>query len=177
MLVMSDKQQPKHVLTNIDSYIPFSIEFSNSGLADLYWRCGNGKTCLFELGLSNTGGVINITLASINSSNILKNNNKYKIPFPVENFLPKFDVSEWNIISEDYSSIFRDDFNYELQLIVGLDYLVLNFLNIEKSVCYFKNEELYLGFNSNKELSSIQLTHIAAEEIEIIKEIFKVDTN
>ncbi|MBO8215178.1 acetyltransferase [Acinetobacter nosocomialis] len=177
MLVMSDKQQPKHVLTNIDSYIPFSIEFSNSGLADLYWRCGNGKTCLFELGLSNTGEVINITLASINSSNILKNNNKYKIPFPVENFLPKFDVSEWNIISEDYSSIFRDDFNYELQLIVGLDYLVLNFLNIEKSVCYFKNEELYLGFNSNKELSSIQLTHIAAEEIEIIKEIFKVDTN
>ncbi|WP_287083978.1 acetyltransferase [Acinetobacter sp.] len=174
---MSDKQQPKHVLTNIDSYIPFSIEFSNSGLADLYWRCGNGKTCLFELGLSNTGEVINITLASINSSNILKNNNKYKIPFPVENFLPKFDVSEWNIISEDYSSIFRDDFNYELQLIVGLDYLVLNFLNIEKSVCYFKNEELYLGFNSNKELSSIQLTHIAAEEIEIIKEIFKVDTN
>lgn len=177
MLVMSDKQQPKHVLTNIDSYIPFSIEFSNSGLADLYWRCGNGKTCLFELGLSNTGEVINITLASINSNNILKNNNKYKIPFPVENFLPKFDVSEWNIISEDYSSIFRDDFNYELQLIVGLDYLVLNFLNIEKSVCYFKNEELYLGFNSNKELSSIQLTHIAAEEIEIIKEIFKVDTN
>ncbi|MDE3323339.1 acetyltransferase [Acinetobacter nosocomialis] len=177
MLVMSDKQQPKHVLTNIDSYIPFSIEFSNSGLADLYWRCGNGKTCLFELGLSNTGEVINITLASINSSNILKNNNKYKIPFPVENFLPKFDVSEWNIISEDYSSIFRDDFNYELQLIVGLDYLVLNLLNIEKSVCYFKNEELYLGFNSNKELSSIQLTHIAAEEIEIIKEIFKVDTN
>ncbi|MEQ1145381.1 acetyltransferase [Acinetobacter nosocomialis] len=174
---MSDKQQPKHVLTNIDSYIPFSIEFSNSGLADLYWRCGNGKTCLFELGLSNTGEVINITLASINSSNILKNNNKYKIPFPVENFLPKFDVSEWNIISKDYSSIFRDDFNYELQLIVGLDYLVLNFLNIEKSVCYFKNEELYLGFNSNKELSSIQLTHIAAEEIEIIKEIFKVDTN
>ncbi|AJB47789.1 hypothetical protein J671_3744 [Acinetobacter sp. 1130196] len=177
MLVMSDKQQPKHVLTNIDSYIPFSIEFSNSGLADLYWRCGNGKTCLFELGLSNTGEVINITLASINSSNILKKNNKYKIPFPVENFLPKFDVSEWNIISEDYSSIFRDDFNYELQLILGLDYLVLNFLNIEKSVCYFKNEELYLGFNSNKELSSIQLTHIAAEEIEMIKEIFKVDTN
>jgi len=174
---MSDKQQPKHVLTNIDSYIPFSIEFSNSGLADLYWRCGNGKTCLFELGLSNTGEVINITLASINSSNILKKNNKYKIPFPVENFLPKFDVSEWNIISEDYSSIFRDDFNYELQLILGLDYLVLNFLNIEKSVCYFKNVELYLGFNSNKELSSIQLTHIAAEEIEMIKEIFKVDTN
>ena len=160
MLVMSDKQQPKHVLTNIDSYIPFSIEFSNSGLADLYWRCGNGKTCLFELGLSNTGEVINITLASINSSNILKKNNKYKIPFPVENFLPKL-----------------DDFNYELQLILGLDYLVLNFLNIEKSVCYFKNEELYLGFNSNKELSSIQLTHIAAEEIEMIKEIFKVDTN
>ncbi|MDM9638199.1 acetyltransferase [Acinetobacter nosocomialis] len=172
MLVMSDKQQPKHVLTNIDSYIPFSIEFSNSGLADLYWRCGNGKTCLFELGLSNTGEVINITLASINSSNILKNNNKYKIPFPVENFLPKFDVSEWNIISEDYSSIFRDDFNYELQLIVGLDYLVLNFLNIEKSVCYFKNEELYLGFNSNKELSSILLTHLTAEEIEILKRNF-----
>ena len=72
MLVMSDKQQPKHVLTNIDSYIPFSIEFSDSGLADLYWRCGNGKTCLFELGLSNTGEVINITLVSINSSNTLK---------------------------------------------------------------------------------------------------------
>ncbi|CAA0211727.1 acetyltransferase [Acinetobacter baumannii] len=173
MLVMSDKQQPKHVLTNIDSYIPFSIEFSDSGLADLYWRCGNGKTCLFELGLSNTGEVINITLVSINSSNILKNNNKYKIPFPVENFLPKFDVSEWNI-SEDYSSIFRDDFNYELQLIVGLDYLVLTYLNIEKSIYYFKNEELYFGFNSNKELSSIHLTNITAEEVEIIKRNFSV---
>ncbi|ENV30973.1 hypothetical protein [Acinetobacter baumannii] len=105
MLVMSDKQQPKHVLTNIDSYIPFSIEFSDSGLADLYWRCGNGKTCLFELGLSNTGEVINITLVSI---------------------------------------------------------------------YYFKNEELYFGFNSNKELSSIHLTNITAEEVEIIKRNFSV---
>jgi hypothetical protein len=172
MLVMSDKQQPKHVLTSIDSYIPFSIEFSENRLADRYWRCGNGKTCLLELGLSNTGEVINITLTSINYNNILKNNSNFEIPFPVENFLPKFDVSGWNIISEDYSSIFKDDFNYELQLIVGLDYLVLNFLNIEKSKHYFKNEEIYFGFNSNNELSSIQLTHIAAEEIEIIKRNF-----
>ncbi|MBJ9720518.1 acetyltransferase [Acinetobacter calcoaceticus] len=172
MLVMSDKQQPKHMLTSIDSYIPFSIEFSENRLADIYWRCGNGKTCLFELGLSNTGEVINITLVSINYSNILKNNSKYEIPFPMENFLPKFDVSGWNTISEDHSSLFKDNFNYELQLTVGLDYLALNFLNIEKSNYYFKNDELYFGFNSNKELSSIQLTNIAAEEIEIIKRNF-----
>lgn len=172
MLVMSDKQQPKHVLTSIDSYIPFSIEFSENRLADIYWRCGNGKTCLFELGLSNTGEVINITLTLINYNNILKNNSNFEIPFLVENFLPKFDVSGWNIISEDYSSIFKDDFNYELQLVVGLNYLALNFLNIEKSKHYFKNEELYFGFNSNNELSSIQLTNIAAEEIEIIKRNF-----
>lgn len=172
MLVMSDKQQPKHVLTSIDSYIPFSIEFSENRVADLYWRCGNGKTCLFELGLSNTGEVINITLTSINNSNVLKNNSNFEIPFPVENVLPKFDVSDWNIISQDYSNIFKDDFNYELQLVVGSDYLALNFLNIEKSIHYFKNEELYFGFNSNNELSSIQLTHITAEEIEIIKRNF-----
>ena len=62
----------------------------------------------------------------------------------MENFLPKFDVAEWNIISEDYSSIFRDDFNYELQLIVGLDYLVLTYLNIEKSIYYFKMKNYIL---------------------------------
>ncbi|OUC57667.1 acetyltransferase [Acinetobacter seifertii] len=172
MLVMSDKQLPKHILTSIDSYIPFSIEFTDSRLADLYWRCGNGKTCLFELGLSNTGEVINITLVSINNSNILKNSNNFEFTFPVENFLPKFDVSDWNIMSEDYSSIFKDDFNCELQLVIGLDYLVLNFLNYEKSISYFKNEELYFGLNSNKELSSILLTHITAEEIEILKRNF-----
>jgi len=172
MLVMSDKQLPKHILTSIDSYIPFSIEFTDNRLADLYWRCGNGKTCLFELGLSNTGEVINITLVSINNSNILKNSSNFEFTFPVENFLPKFDVSDWNIMSEDYSSIFKDDFNCELQLVIGLDYLVLNFLNYEKSISYFKNEELYFGFNSNKELSSILLTHITAEEIEILKRNF-----
>ncbi|MFU2198479.1 acetyltransferase, partial [Acinetobacter baumannii] len=63
---------------------------------------------------------------------------------------------------------------YELQLIVGLDYLVLTYLNIEKSIYYFKNEELYFGFNSNKELSSIHLTNITAEEVEIIKRNFSV---
>ncbi|HFX6251434.1 TPA: acetyltransferase, partial [Acinetobacter baumannii] len=62
----------------------------------------------------------------------------------------------------------------ELQLIVGLDYLVLTYLNIEKSIYYFKNEELYFGFNSNKELSSIHLTNITAEEVEIIKRNFSV---
>ncbi|PJG70322.1 acetyltransferase, partial [Acinetobacter seifertii] len=40
------------------------------------------------------------------------------------------------------------------------------------STSYFKNEELYFGFNSNKELSSILLTHITAEEIEILKRNF-----
>ena len=172
MLVMSDKQLPKHILTSIDSYIPFSIEFTDNRLADLYWRCGNGKTCLFELGLSNTGEVINITLVSINNNNILKNSSNFEFTFPVEKFLPKFDVSDWNIMSEDYSSIFKDDFSCELQLVIGLDYLVLNFLNYEKSISYFKNEELYFGFNSNKELSSILLTHITAEEIEILKRNF-----
>jgi hypothetical protein len=172
MLVMSDKQLPKHILTSIDSYIPFSIEFTDNRLADLYWRCGNGKTCLFELGLSNTGEVINITLVSINNNNILKNSSNFEFTFPVEKFLPKFDVSDWNIMSEDYSSIFKDDFSCELQLVIGLDYLVLNFLNYGKSISYFKNEELYFGFNSNKELSSILLTHLTAEEIEILKRNF-----
>ncbi len=57
------------------------------------------------------------------------------------------------------------------QLVIGLDYLVLNFLNYGKSTSYFKNEELYFGFNSNKELSSL-LTNITAEEIEILKRNF-----
>ena len=38
MLVMLDKQQPKHALTSIYTYIPFSMEFSENGLADIYWR-------------------------------------------------------------------------------------------------------------------------------------------
>lgn len=102
----------------------------------------------------------------------MKNSSNFEFTFPVENFLPKFDVSDWNIMSEDYSSIFKDDFNCELQLVIGLDYLVLNFLNYGKSIFYFKNEELYFGFNSNKELSTILLTHITAEEIEILKRNF-----
>ncbi|WP_198078112.1 acetyltransferase [Acinetobacter calcoaceticus] len=172
MLVMLDKQQPKHALISIDEYVPFSIEFSENKLADIYWRCGNGQTSLFELGLSNKGEVINITLVSINSNNILKTNYNFKNSFPVENFLPKFDISGWNVIYEDYSSIFKDDFNYELQLVVGLDYLELTFLNVEKSMYYFNNEGIYFGVNSNNELSSIQLTNISSEEIELIKSNF-----
>lgn len=172
MLVMLDKQQPKHALISIDVYVPFSIEFSENKLADIYWRCGNGKTCLFELGLSNTGEVINITLVSIKSNNILKTGYNFKNSFPVENFLPMFDISGWNVIYEDYSSIFKDDFNYELQLVVGLDYLELTFLNIEKSMYYFNSEGIYFGVNSNNELSSIQLTNISSEEIELIKRNF-----
>ena len=172
MLVMLDKQQPKHALISIDVYVPFSIEFSENRLADIYWRCGNGKTCLFELGLSNTGEVINITLVSINSNNILKTNCNFKNLFPVENFLPIFDISDWNVRYEDYSSIFKDDFNYELQLVVGSDYLELIFLNVGKSIHYFDNVGIYFGINSNNELSSIQLINISSEEIELIKNNF-----
>lgn len=37
---------------------------------------------------------------------------------------------------------------------------------------YFDNEGIYFGVNSNNELSSIQLTNISTEEIELIKSNF-----
>lgn len=169
MLVMLGKQLPKHALISIDKHVPFSIDFYENQLADIYWRCGNGQTSLLELGLSNKGEVINITLVSINSHNIFKNNSNFNNLFPFENFLPKFDVSDWNVKPEDYSSIFKDDFNCQLKLIVGLDYLELIFLNVKKSIHYFKNEKICFGINSDKELSSIQLINISQEDIELIK--------
>ncbi|MDP9801769.1 hypothetical protein J2771_000023 [Acinetobacter calcoaceticus] len=38
MLAMLDKQQPKHALISIDVYVPFSMDFSENRLADIYWR-------------------------------------------------------------------------------------------------------------------------------------------
>jgi hypothetical protein len=169
MLIINEKKQPKKVNIEIDEYIPFSISFMDDILSELYWRYGNGKTSLIEIGLLETGEICNITLTCLDQRYISKTDHPFTNMYSEEEGLPVFDTSSWKKDVENFSTIFKDEFNNEMSSIIGANFLELSFLSEEKTKFYLKNDRLRFGINSRNELSSIQILDISNQDIELLK--------
>ncbi|OEC88991.1 hypothetical protein [Acinetobacter sp. YK3] len=153
----------------IDGYVPFDIHF-NEKSPDLYWRGGNGRTSLVEIGLLKTGELSTITLVSFSFYQLIQTGKNLSSIDLGQAHLPIFDVSSWSADLDDFSGRFKDAFDKEFQLFMGRNYIELVFLPLESIIQYVRDCNFGFGFNVNNELTSLQILNIDEVKMKLFRE-------
>ncbi|HIQ34131.1 MULTISPECIES: hypothetical protein [Acinetobacter] len=159
----------------IDGYVPFDIHF-NEKSPDLYWRGGNGRTSLVEIGLLKTGELSTITLVSFSCHKLIQTGKNLFSSDLAQVYLPIFDVSYWSDDADDFSSRFKDAFDTEFQLFMGKNYIELVFLPLENTIEYVRDCNFSFGFNVNNELTSLQILNIDEVKMKLFRESLRFDS-
>lgn len=171
MLRLIDIRESKTVSVEVDEYIPFVAEFESDILSPpLYWRGGDGKRSLVEIGLERQSGIIkSITLTAINPSKVKQTEQKLISGVPEVAGCPIFDISTWSNKEEgDYSSSFMDEMSLLFSLTIGRNYLSVNFEKTDKIVRFIRNAAIRFGITERGELTSIDLLNLTDQEIGIV---------
>ncbi len=155
----------------IDEYIPFTIELGTKPHQLLYWRGGDGKLSLIEVGLDRTSGAISsAALISINSKDIKKTDDSFVTYLPESDAIAVFDLSGWKTSSNNYSDSFQDEFNSNISLVVGSDYLTVTFSEVDSPSRYIKNDKVRLGISPREELSTLEIIGLTPEQVDLLKQ-------
>ncbi len=136
----------------------------------MYWRGGNGRTSLVEIGLLKTGELSTITLVSFSCHKLIQTENNFSSSDSTQVYLPIFDVSSWSNDSNDFASRFKDAFDTEFQLFMGKNYIELVFLPLENTIEFVRDCNFNFGFNVNNELTSLHILNIDEVKMKLFRE-------
>lgn len=160
-------KKPTNIEYNV--YTPISIEFGAWNISNeptLYWRTGDFKKSLIEIGIGKfTGDMRSITLTLSENVLLLEDNN-----FDVENVklvkgIPVFEVDQF--IDETYI-----DEKGKLDVHIGLDQVFISFSE-NKAVSLVQNENVSVGIDSNGMVCSIIVNDVKEHEKKILEEALK----
>lgn len=173
MLIIKEEIRPRSLTFGIDKYVPFTIEFGSQPLQLFYWSAGDGRFSLIEIGLSGEyGAICSVTLVSINAGNVKETEEPFNTDLPEVNGDVVFDISSWKANLDDYSDRFHDEFDLDICLAIGEDYLTLDFNKLEKPSRYIRNNQVRLGISSKDELSNIEIIGLTSDQIELLRQAF-----
>lgn len=157
---------------DFDEYVPFTAEFESDSLSPpLYWRVGDGKSSLMEIGLNkDSGAVHSITLTSIKAENVRKDNKDYASSASEKDGLPIFDLSEWRNgnCSDEFASNFIDEFNVDLELTLGQDFISVSIVGGMEPVYCIKNNSVIFGIDVEGALTNIDIINMSQEDIKTV---------
>lgn len=159
----------KIVSIEFDDYIPFDINIGKPNFQKSYFRYGDGKRSLLEIGVNAEEGVMSsCTLTVIKRENIKRLNSSFKIPdYALTKDIVIFDITKSN---KCLDSSFIDTLDSDLYLDLGNNYISVRFsISYCKVESYIINDRLVVGFNNSKELCIIAMTQLSLSEIEKIK--------
>lgn len=172
MLRIIKQIEPSAFAVQYDEYIPFTIEFENDSLAPpVYWRVGNGKSSLIEVGLNkHSGQMLSVVLTSIATENVIKNRGDYSPIVKEEIGMPIFDLSYWKngVATDHFSNQFVDEFNLAIELTLGKNSLNIAFFDGLKPVRLIRNGNIIFGVDSAGFLISIALVNLTKTDVEVI---------
>ncbi|MCH7308854.1 hypothetical protein MMO38_12050 [Acinetobacter sp. NIPH 1852] len=163
-----------HHLVEIDGYVPFAISF-NEKSPDLYWRGGNGRTSLIEIGLLKTGELSTITLVCFSFNKLIQTGKDLSSIDLAQMHLPIFDISSWPFDLDGFSSRFQDVFDTEFQLFMGKNYIELVFLPLENTMKYVHDSNFSFGFNIYDEFTSLQILNVDEVKMKLFRESLRFD--
>lgn len=172
MLIFKEIVACTDISVDIDEYVPFTIEVNvpKPLTLPLYWRGGDGKQSLIEIGLNRESGVVcSATLTAINPKKIKETELPINIDLPEVSGMAVFEISSWAYFSDNYSNSFQDEFGSEICLILGKDYLTLQFENVDKPIKYIKNNRLRFGVASNGMLSALDVMGLSEDEVNLLR--------
>ncbi len=169
MLTIKEEKNSEQESVEMDVYIPFSAKFGTDEVSPIYWRGGDGKLSLVEIGLKEDGEICSVTLTSINQKNVALSDRALPNGAIEKEGLPVFDTTGWPCDLKDFSDRFQDEFDSEAMLTIGRDYISLAFSKAGNPVRYIRNERVRFGIASNGDLASIDLTELTQSQIELVK--------
>ncbi|PPA86092.1 hypothetical protein C4A75_05725 [Brevibacillus laterosporus] len=160
MLRKTRIQEIVHETLELDDYIPFNVYWKTPfAFPILYWRTGNFKKTLMEIGInSESGELLSITLTVLHSVS-------YESPTFLDSQkdidqsgIPVFDISAWENIKYidepiDFRSYF---FNGRLTIVLDDKKTVASTLS---------SEHIKFYFDSNHFLIAFELGNLSEEEV------------
>ena len=170
----------------VDEYVPLSAEFldTESGLAStepLYWRCGNGKTSLLELGFHHQSGAIqSITLVSIDVMSV-PSMNASGTPkhgdHEIENGVIAVDTELWKQSGNTFADKFIDHFNDQFSTIKhsdGLEFLLSSDANYHKRIV---NSEFEFRVSAKGLLLSIMVSNLTDHQLDVLNSSASIESS
>lgn len=124
-----------------------------------------------EVGLNkNSGAVHSITLTSIKAENVRMDNGYYVSCTSEKEGMPIFDLAEWKNGNcfDEFASYFIDEFNLELELTLGQDFISVSIACGMDSVHCVKNNNVIFGINVEGTLTNVDIINMSQEDIEIV---------
>lgn len=152
----------------VDEYIPLSIEIGDRPAQLLYWRSGNGKNSMLELGVNpSSGAVQSITLVSLNQYSI-----KEGVVFSMgaidsSNGSVIVDTGLWDLESGDYADKFVDAFTPEFSVDKGINFVQLHFSAEEQTARQIRNNDIVFGLSANNMLLSVAVVALTSQQLAV----------
>ena len=167
------KKEIKKSITSvqIDGCIPLVIEFESTSMTPLYWRGGDGKKTLIEIGLHRNSGIISsMTVVNVCPKKVHEINSVYPEKTSNKESFLACDLSDWGNFSENnFASNFIDEFHLDLELYLGKDFISISLVNMKQSIQFLKNDNVIFGVNTENDIVSIDVTNLSPEEISLIR--------
>lgn len=173
-MMLKIKEEIECLATSVDfdEYVPITVEFeSNSLLPPIYWRVGDGKLSLMEIGLTNHSGAIHsVTLVNIKADSVRRLSEEYKICVSEKEGAPTFDLSAWQSSkpANGFANNFLDDFHVDLELTIGKNFITISIADDMLPTRCIKNNNVIFGINEDGALTSIDIVNIHPKDIKIL---------
>ncbi|TGA96118.1 hypothetical protein E4665_16545 [Sporolactobacillus shoreae] len=169
MLKALEYKKRKPVKVEFDIYTPINIEFGTWNISKeptIYWRTGDFKKSLIEIGIGKrTGDIRSITL--ILSENVFKVENDHfdSKNLPVIKGIPVFKIDQF--INKNYT-----DEEDKLNIYIGEDKIYMLFSENEM-VSLVQNDNVEFGIDSNDKVCSIIISNVGENEKKTVEEALK----
>lgn len=166
MLTLKRTEPKVDISIEFDPYVPLTVLADvEKVIAPRFWRAGNGRNSLVEIGLQDTTGVLfSITLTMIDPAKIEFTEVSLIDKGPVLGGLPVFNTGAWSSDNNSYHDSFVDEFRQNFRVILGPDYLRIVFDDIDSPTTILECGRLKVGITSNKKLSTLTIDAVTLEE-------------
>ena len=169
MLKVTEYKESQSVNIEYEVYTPINIEFGSWNISKeptIYWRTGDFKKSLIEVGIGKyTGNIRSITLTLCENVHKMENLNLDMNNITLIKGLPNFQIEEY----DDKTYI---DENGELNVFIGIDKVLISFSK-NHTVFIVQNDTVGFALDKNKTVCGIIVSGMLEHEKKILEDALK----
>lgn len=169
MLKVTEYKESQSINIEYDIYTPINVEFGTWNISKeptIYWRTGDFKKSLIEIGVGKyTGNIRSITLTLSENVHKVENLNLDMKNITLIKGIPNFQVEEY----DDKTYI---DENSKLNVYIGIDKVLISFSEND-TVSIVQNENVGFALDKDKMVCGVIVSGMLEHEKNILEEALK----
>lgn len=169
MLKVIEYKESQSVNIEYDVYTPINIEFGTWNISKeptIYWRTGDFKKSLIEIGIGkHTGSIRSITLTLSENVQKVESLNLDMKNITLIKGTPNFQIEEYN----DKTYV---DENGKLNVYIGIDKLLISFSEND-TVSIVQNDNVGFSLDKNKMVCGIIVSGMLEHEKNVLEDALK----